>query len=558
MFLCLCLIYGIASYAQFTYSNHSHLKKSIKISNVNKSLISPCGSHIVSGSDKNSIISLRNEKGKLKWEKHLDAGDKTESIAISCLKKIIIIGGKGNKVYAYNLKGKQIWKKDYNKSKYQVAISGNGENIFVAGSVNLGEKNDFIDCYNPEGELLWRHIVDIKKWNICKISTNYNGDVILIQSNSDVYILNKKKNNLKVFDIVEDDNLHDTKLFNDGSKFYASYLDNNKKQNVLTLYDIEKGLMIWDRVTKSKYNKISTDKDNNLYTCGNYSNIKIYNSLGQLLDTIITTGCINISSSKNGKIIVTNSSNALRIFDYDEPKYTFQTYRVHKTPFKDITYHSIPKGATFNTSRYTAILVSTPPTKSKIEDSVEYKQLLKEKNILLKKLSYVKVDHYLNEVEYSRKSIAPLQKLYKNKTSTAFWKSNNTLHDAYVNWRKHVETFFTFKETKSPLFKKLYDEKKKGLIDRKLFYSKNKVIEEELKTTYPIKFETLKMNFINALRKMWLAAGKQWLSQQKKNNTVALTDWLPKSSLSTLKKSTIFINLNEKITTIDSKLDTFK
>jgi hypothetical protein len=66
------------------------------------------------------------------------------------------------------------------------------------------------------------------------------------------------------------------------------------------------------------------------------------------------------------------------------------------------------------------------------------------------------------------------------------------------------------------------------------------------------------MNFINALREMWLAAGELWLSQQKKNDTEALTDWLPKSSLSTLKKSTIFINLNEKITTIDNKLDAFK
>jgi hypothetical protein len=341
--------------------------------------------------------------------------------------------------------------------------------------------------------------------------------------------------------------------------FYTSYLNNDKNHSTIALYDIEKGL-VWDKSISNKYLRIAIDKKNNLYTYGLHNNIDIYDTKGELLGRYITQGGLGISTSYDGKYIVTNSYKNIKVFDNSKPpsKNIIQDIQVYQTPEENITYHNIPKGATFSTSRSTAILNSTPLIKSKIKDSIEYKQLLKEKNTLLKKLSYVKVNHYLNEVEYSRKNISPLQKLYKNKTNSAFWKSNNTLHDAHLNWRKHVENFLTFKETHSPLFKKLNDEKKAGLIDRKLFYSKNKVIDEELKTAYPVKFRSLKMNFINALREMWLAAGELWLSQQKKNDTEALTDWLPKSSLSTLKKSTIFINLNEKITTIDNKLDAFK
>jgi outer membrane protein assembly factor BamB len=103
----------------------------IKTNNDNRVYISQCGEYIISGTDRNNIVTLRKINGEVIWTKKLDNKNELESAAISEKGKLIVIGGQGNKLYVTNLNGDDLWTKSYKKTELQVDINKDGTKIFV-------------------------------------------------------------------------------------------------------------------------------------------------------------------------------------------------------------------------------------------------------------------------------------------------------------------------------------------------------------------------------------------------------------------------------------------
>jgi len=548
-------------YILLTFNLFSQRNKTINTNNATTVVISPCGDYILSGNDKNSNIAFRNIKGKKVWKQKLDKSNQLESAAISCVKKIIVIGSQGNTLYIKNFKGHNLWTKEYNHSELQVDISGDGSKIFVGVSETFNRNENFLDCYDLSGKLLWRNNIQLNKWHIWGVSSDYSGNNILVKTNSDIFIFDTKRRILKKFDIVEGNSLHAAKIFKDGSKFYVASSQVGESVKI-DLYDIEKGL-IWSKKTPHYNVKIDIDQKNNLYSYGircRSNKIMVFQPNGKILKIIRADDSgTSISVSDDGKSIITSSFSELKILQkFDSINSDSFNNEINIIePVHIIHYDKEGYIITKNTNEIFKIKSDAVKKEKTLKDSpyrnLTDDQLINHINRIGNELNYLKVQHFLILVEKLNHNHMPLTKI-KNNELKAYWETVPHLQRFYFEWSKNARKEKKFKYKHEPGFSKLSRDWRDKKVELEKYYSRHRKLIANLNAKFPETYPKLRENTSKSLKKMWLESGKYMLKKYKEENKKIPIYWIPKNKLTSLKFNEKYIKLNSDLTSYKKEI----
>lgn len=267
---------------------------------------SPEGNYLLTGSDKFTGISFRNNKGDILWENKLQETLELESASISKNGKYVAVGVQKGFAFLFSKSGTLLWKKRI-KGEVQIQITDKGDRIYTIGS-----SGKVLHCFDNNGDLLFSKNINHRNWGAWTLSITPDADRVLIGTNSDIIIMNRNGQVLHHYDIVLGNKLARGTISPDG-KYFAHHTTSNKKNHHrVVCRDIDNNLL-WQKPIG--YAHFKFDTLNNLYVSSRYGDIKIYNIKGKLIGWVEAPETIGISISRDGSKLFSTTKGNLNIYN---------------------------------------------------------------------------------------------------------------------------------------------------------------------------------------------------------------------------------------------------
>lgn len=180
--------------------------------------------------------------------------------------------------------------------------------------------------------------------------------------------------------------------------------------------------------------------------------------------------------------------------------------------------------------------------------------LKQRKGELNKEIDYLKVKHFLNQVEQLEYSHMPLTKI-KNDEVKAYWESIPKLQEFYHDWKLNAKIRDDFQDKYEPGFRELSVNWHTKSIELQEYYKQHRALVAGLRMKYPDIYPNLLEKHTKSLRKMWLEAGKYMLEKYKIENKDFPTYWIPAKRLKTLHFNNDYKELVNEIITLQKELN---
>jgi hypothetical protein len=324
---CTILCISCKTYNNSIDENQSPKSYKIKTDSLEWKLsISPNAKYLITGSGhiKKSLVNFRNKKGEVLWNYRLADSHSLETSAISKNGRYAVLGTSiirlvmkdGKKVISkdrlsdvivLNKRGKPLWKKHL-YGEIQVNITEKGDKIFAIGSYD-----NILYCFNSKGDTLFKTEINNRGYSIWGIRLSEKSNTILIDTTSDIILLDLNGNVKKHFDVALGNIVGQTFLSNDGK--YIAHVQSDDGKHMVVLADINYNIL-WKK--EIGHANIDFDDNNNIYISSRYGGIKVFNPKGQLVNYFTTSETLAVKVKPNGKTVYVKTRDSLEVFTFSK------------------------------------------------------------------------------------------------------------------------------------------------------------------------------------------------------------------------------------------------
>ena len=267
--------------------------------------MSPDGAYVIVGDEYQNVVTFAMSDGTILWQYALPEGTEMESGAISTDGKIVVVGGESGSVFGLSSQGTLLWEvQEEVVGEVEVAVTDAGDKVFFGAQQKLF-------CCDGDGKLLWDRIIDTREWTIWDVSTSFNGDQVLLRTNSDIIVCDDKGNEIAFFDIVEGNYVVSGRIASYGSQFVVNFVDGDSYY--VALYSIISMQEIW-RKSLDGYGDAAIDSQGNVFVTVKTGDNYLWDNQGNLLSSW-SNGGVNIDVDRDGDTCIVGRFDEATVYD---------------------------------------------------------------------------------------------------------------------------------------------------------------------------------------------------------------------------------------------------